>query len=141
VTTLVPEQPTRIVEGSSDAAVDDALIQTVRLMCVGPGTVTSAATQLREHVHDEAVLRRARNRVSQALSERPSAEAAHAAAILEEALSLGRVGILDIDHVASCGWPFDTPCPHCYPTFHSRPTSNSSEVTNTKNLGKVQIRQ
>lgn len=65
------------------------MAQLVRLVLDDAWTAVTAAIQLRERVQDEAVLHRARARVSLALAEPASSVAERAAATLDRALSLG----------------------------------------------------
>ena len=67
-------------------AVDRAIAELVRLVIEDTWTAVTAAVQLRGHVSDEAVLRRARSRVGWALAERSSIIAERAAATLDAAL-------------------------------------------------------
>jgi len=70
-------------------AVDAAIVQLVPLVLDDAWGALTAATQLREQGHDDAVLRRVRARVSWAMAERPSRIAERALATIDAALSLG----------------------------------------------------
>jgi hypothetical protein len=65
------------------------MLQLVRLVLHDAWAAVTAAAQLRERVEDEAVLRRARAKVSWVLAERASRVSERAAATLDLALSLG----------------------------------------------------
>jgi hypothetical protein len=121
VATFRSEKPMAAPGGHCNAAVDEVLVQAERLAPVDVWSVARVATELREHVHDEVLRHRARIRVSWALAERPSAVDERAAAILDEALRLACFADQDVDHVATCGWPYDTPCPRCYPLLANGP--------------------
>ena len=49
-------------------------------------------------------------------AESSSAVIERAAAIIDGALSLGNMRPSEVDHVATCGWPYESPCPRCYPS-------------------------
>ena len=91
------------------------MIQIVRLAADGAWTLPSASLELRERVPDETALFRARANLSKILAESSSEVIERAAAIVDVALSQSVPENRDIDHVASCGWPFDGPCPRCSP--------------------------
>jgi hypothetical protein len=74
-------------KGAGDA-VDLAMRRLVALVVAEPWYVTIAARELRQAVHDDAVLRRARARVSRALAERASDIGERAAATIDAALAL-----------------------------------------------------
>jgi hypothetical protein len=95
--------------------VVDAMIEMVRLAVDRAWTVASATRVLRERVPDAAVLYRVRSNVSKMLVESPSEIIERAAVIVDGALTLGVPENSAVDHVASCGWPYDSPCPRCYP--------------------------
>jgi len=114
VTTFATWLPTTTARDCGDAAVDDAMIRVLRLALVEPWSLTGAATELRDQTDNEAILWRARIRASHALRGRPCVVTERATAILDETLKL-IFGTYDLDHVATCGWPYGTPCPRCYP--------------------------
>jgi hypothetical protein len=76
--------------GRRKDAVDLAIVQLVRLASDDTWTAGAAAIQLRDHVHDETVLRCARSRVGWALAERSSIIGERAAATLDAALAWSR---------------------------------------------------
>jgi hypothetical protein len=80
--------------------------------------VASAVPQLREPTSDESVLPRTRANVSKTLGGSSSTVLERAAAIVEAVLSPATAEGGDIGHVASCGWPYDSPCVRCYPDFY-----------------------
>ncbi len=75
-------------KGAGDA-VESAMRRLVALVVDDAWNVTTAAAQLRQAVHDDGVLRRARARVSRALAEGAGAIGERAAATLDAALALG----------------------------------------------------
>ena len=75
-------------DGRRDAA-DAAMLQLIRLVLDDAWTASAAATELWERVPDHAVLRRAKARVTAALTDRPSAVARRAVATLDLAMNQG----------------------------------------------------
>jgi hypothetical protein len=82
-------------------AVDAAMLQLVRLVLDDGWTAATAAALLRERVRDEAVLRRARAKVSRVLAERAGTVAERAAATLDLALSPGQPQRVDVPTLAT----------------------------------------
>ena len=98
-----------------DGAVVDAMVLLLQLAVNEGWSVASAGPELRMRAFDEAVLRRVRTNVSKILLESSSAVIERAAAIVDGALRLERARHSKIDHIATCGWPYSSPCPRCYP--------------------------
>jgi hypothetical protein len=103
-------------QGERSGAVVDTMVQPLQLAVDEERSVASAAPELRCRASDEAVLRRVRTNVSKIMSESSSAVIERAAAIIDGALSLENMGPSEFDHIATCGWPYDSPCPRCYPS-------------------------
>jgi len=99
----------------SDVAVVDAMVLLLQFAVNEGWSVASAGPELRKRAFDEAVLRRVRTNVSKILSESSSAVIERAAAIVDGALELESTGERQIDHIATCGWPYASMCPRCYP--------------------------
>jgi hypothetical protein len=95
--------------------VIDAMVQLLRLAADDEWTEDAAAPVLRQRVSDESVLWVARANVSKIMAQSSGWVIEQAAAVVESALRQGEPAGLEIDHVASCGWIHDRPCPRCDP--------------------------
>ena len=95
-------------------SVIDAMVQLLRLAVDDEWTEDTAAPELRQRVSDESVLRLAQANVSKIMADSSGWVIERAAAIVESALRQEEPG-WEIDHVASCGWIHDGPCPRCHP--------------------------
>jgi hypothetical protein len=102
-------------QGERSGAVVDAMVQLLQLAVDEGWSVASAAPELCSRASDEAVLRRVRTNVSKIMSESSSAVIERAAAIIDGALRVGNTGPSEIDHIATCGWPYESSCPRCHP--------------------------
>jgi len=110
------------------SVVVNAMVQLLRLAIDEGWSVTSAAPELRGRTPDEAVLRCVRTNVSKILSESSSAVMERAAAIVDSALALVGSGRSEIDHVATCGWPYASLCPRCYPLSSTAEGDNAPSL-------------
>jgi hypothetical protein len=102
-------------QGDPGGVVVDAMVQLLQLAVDEGWSIASAGSELSERISDEVVLHRVRTNVSRILSESSSAVIERAAAIVEGALGLRSAGQSEIDHIATCGWPYASLCPRCYP--------------------------
>jgi hypothetical protein len=107
-------------QGDRSDAVVDTMVQLLQLAVDEGWSVASAAPELRWRTSDEAVLRRVRTNVSKILSESSSAVIERAAAIIDGALSLEKTWPSEVDHIATCGWPYESSCPRCHPPHPHR---------------------
>jgi hypothetical protein len=98
-----------------DSAVVAAMVLLLQLAVDDGWSVASAGPELRNRARDEAVLRRVRTNVSKILLESSGTVIERAAAIVDGALRLERARHSKIDHIATCGWPYSSLCPRCYP--------------------------
>ncbi len=96
-------------------AVEDATVQLLQLAAHDVWSVASPGPELRGRTFDEAVLHRVGSNVSKILSESSSAVIERASVIVDGAPELESAGQREIDHIATCGWPYASPCPRCYP--------------------------
>jgi hypothetical protein len=102
-------------QGDSDGAVVDAMVLLLQLAVNEGWSVATAGPELRKRAFNDVELRRVRTNVSKILSESSSAVIERAAGFVEGALRLESARHSEIDHIATCGWPYPSPCPRCHP--------------------------
>jgi hypothetical protein len=102
-------------QGARRGAVVDAMVQLLQLSVDEERSVASSAPELRLLASDDAVLRRVEINVSKIMAESSSAVIERAAGIIDAALRFGTPGQNEVDHIATCGWPYESSCPRCHP--------------------------
>lgn len=102
------------VAGGHDLVVE-AMVQLMRLALDVERTVAEAASELRGLVPHESALRRAQANLSKVMATSANWVLDRAAAIVHMAVNHRYTESNEIDHVGSCGWPYASACPRCFP--------------------------
>jgi hypothetical protein len=93
------------------------MVQLLRLAVDDGWAEDAAAPELRQRVPDSSVLQLAQANVAKIKAESSGWVIDRAAAIVEGALGRGEPRSKEINHVASCGWTGESPCPRCQRDF------------------------